>query len=93
MTAETKLFRANEDVVVCDLGEGLALLNLETSTYYSLNAVAAAAWEALQRPITHEQLTDNICRKFDVARPTCVGDMNKLLENLSEARLVRAEER
>ena len=43
---------AAEEVVFCDLGEGVALLHLGTGTYYTLNDTGSLVWEFIQAPKT-----------------------------------------
>ncbi|TGV81338.1 PqqD family protein, partial [Mesorhizobium sp. M00.F.Ca.ET.158.01.1.1] len=39
---------ATKDAVACEFGEGLALLNLKSNIYYSLNGVGAFIWDLIQ---------------------------------------------
>ena len=41
---------ATNDAVACEFGNGLALLNLKSNIYYSLNSVGAYVWDLIQEP-------------------------------------------
>lgn len=45
--AQDARFRAREGVMACPFGEGLALLDARSNTYFSLDAVGTVVWRAL----------------------------------------------
>jgi len=87
--AEEQVIRANHDVVFCELGGGMALLDLRSNTYYGLNKVGARIWELVQEPRSVSQLCDAIMAQYDVEPSRCYGDVVALLRQLADAKLVR----
>lgn len=85
----TSLITAENDVVACDLAGGAALLDLRSSTYFSLNEVGAYVWQLLSRPITISELQASLVERYEVAADRCLPDLLTLIEQFREAKLVR----
>jgi hypothetical protein len=78
---------ASEKVVVAELGEGLALLNLATNEYFSLNDVGAFVWSVLQAPRPRREVLSAVMEEYEVAESDCAADVDRLLEELRHAAL------
>lgn len=74
--------------VACDLDNGRAVLNLETSEYFRLNATAAIVWYCLEHGGTVAEIVQRICDEYDVPAAECQDDIVALLEELEEAGLI-----
>jgi hypothetical protein len=77
-----------EQVVTTGLADGIALLDLRTNEYFSLDEVGAFVWRTLQMPRRKDQLADAVCEKYDISYEICIVDINNLLEDLADAALV-----
>lgn len=84
--------RIEDDVVDCSLGNGLALLNLETGRYFSLGETGAFVWEALKRDASREAIAADMAREFDVPIERSRADLGAFLGQLEDAGLVRADD-
>jgi hypothetical protein len=84
------VLQADADVVSCGLGDGVALLHMGSSTYYSLNAVGAAVWSLLQGGARAAEIKSAIAAQFAVDRERCDQDVDALIRQLIEAGLVRS---
>lgn len=85
----TTIFIAREDVVASDMGKDWALLDLETSVYYTLNATGARIWARLQDGgATPEELVEVLISEFEVDDATCQKDVSAVLKQLMDADLV-----
>jgi hypothetical protein len=82
---------ASDNVVAADLGEGMALLNLATNEYFSLNEVGAFVWGILQTPRLRADVVRAVMDAYEVAEGACAVDVDLLLEELRHAAL--AEQR
>lgn len=78
---------ASDKVVAAELGEGLALLNLATNEYFSLNEVGAFVWTVLQTPKPRSDIVRAVMEAYEVAESACAGDIDLLLEELRHAAL------
>lgn len=79
---------ASDEVVAANLGDGLALLNLRTNEYFSLNEVGAFVWNVLQSPQPRGEIIRAVTDKFEVEADVCAGDLDLLLEDLRRASLI-----
>jgi len=80
---------AHPEVATCKLGDGLALLDLEHSTYFSMNAVAAAIWERLREPATIAELEQLVAEMFETGDADVKADIVQLLTQLDDLHLIR----
>ena len=79
------------NVVVTELGDGLALLNLKTNEYFSLNEVGAFVWGVLQTPRPRGEIVRAVTEKYEVAPEVCAPDVDLLLEDLRNAALAEQQ--
>jgi hypothetical protein len=78
---------ASATVAVCDIDQGLALLDMERNVYFSLNATGAVAWRAIEKPKSLGEICSAIAEHFDIAPQVCREDVLRLLTGLIEAKL------
>lgn len=81
-------FTARPSIVSCELDGGTVLLDLDTSRYFGLNAVGLVVWEALAQPSTADELCRKVCERFDVSPQQCAQDVDRLLFDFMERRLI-----
>ena len=64
---------ATKDAVACEFGNGLALLDMRSNIYYSLNSVGAYIWELIQEPKSIAEIRSAVLERYNVepnaARP------------------------
>ena len=92
MPTGSAVITAEKDVVSCELGDGSALLDMRSGTYFSVNAVGAYVWELLDSPRTFSDLRDAIVERYDVAPDRCEQDLAVLCDQLAEAELVQVSD-
>ncbi len=83
------LFVRQPDVVACELGTGMALLNMQEGKYYRLNDTAKLIWDKLEEPSSVESLVDSIVNRFEISVADCTGDVVAVVTKLCEDNLVR----
>ncbi len=88
MVSPTSVVAAESEVVSCEMGGGLALLDLRSSTYYSINTVGAVVWELLQAPKPVTAVCEGVVARFNVDPERCQADVLALVERLQSAGLV-----
>jgi hypothetical protein len=79
---------ADKDVAFCTLADGVALLDMRSGTYYSLNPVAAHIWSALHQPIRICEIFTLVESRFDVSHVDCRRDVLALIGDMSQSGLV-----
>jgi hypothetical protein len=71
-----------------DLGSGVAVLNLETKVYFTLNGTSRRIWEMLCEPVRVGELIERLIERFDVEPARCRREVLDLLEKLAAQGLV-----
>lgn len=93
MTAGAQqVFVASRDHLSCDLAGEAVILDLTTGTYYGLNEVGARVWELLKEPRTVEEVRDLLVSEYEVDPVRCERDVQELIEDLVQRRLIHARE-
>ncbi|TRC95789.1 PqqD family protein [Mesorhizobium sp. WSM4303] len=80
---------ASKDAVACEFGNGLALLDMRSNIYYSLNSVGAYIWELIQEPKPIVEIRSAVLERYNVEPERCKADVNGLLKGLADAGLAR----
>ena len=84
------LLVAHDDVVACDLGGSAALLDLRSSSYFTLNEVGSAVWGEMKQPTSIDAICQAVNERYEVEPARCRADVTALIERFLEAGLVRA---
>ena len=87
--ADDNLVTATKDAVACEFGNGLALLNLKSNVYYSLNGVGAFIWNLIQEPRPIADVRSAVLARYNVDPERCKADVDALLTGLAENGLAR----
>jgi hypothetical protein len=80
---------AKEGVVFCGLKDGVALLDLEQSLYFSLNSVAASIWSCIQSPTTIGAIVSAVAEEFEVGDTNVSADIITLVDEMVSKDLIR----
>ena len=88
---EKQGFVRSDHVVVCEIKDGGALLDLETSTYFQLNGTANFIWEQLaEGPLSGSDIASSLSQTYDVDDATALKDVLLMLDQFSTAGLIIA---
>lgn len=82
---------ATKDAVACEFGDGLALLNLKSNIYYSLNGVGAFIWDLIQEPRSIAEIRSAVLARYNVDPERCQADVEALLKGLADNGLARLD--
>lgn len=75
--------------VVFEVVDGEAvLLDMNGSTYFSLNRVGTEIWAHLTAADSDEEIISAICRRFETDRQTAESDLRLLLAELMRRGLI-----
>ncbi len=72
------------------LGEEMAILHVDTGTYFGLKGVGIDVWTLLEKSPTEDEIVEHLTREYEVDPARCRADVAALLDRLQEARLVKA---
>jgi hypothetical protein len=79
------------DLVSAPMGDELAMMDMVSGTYFVLDKVAAAIWEAIETPVAVGVLCERLREQFEVAEGRCEADVIPFLEKLALKNLVRVD--
>lgn len=89
------MYRPSSACVKCEFGDGIALLDKNTNEYFSLNAVGAAVWTAIETApngrIDIDGIVSAVAADFDITESECRSDINGFLDAMQHAKLIEAE--
>ena len=76
------------DFVTAPIGDEIAMLNIESGSYF-VDDIAAAIWDQLQAPNTPARICDALRASYDVAPSQCEADVLASLRALHAKGLLR----
>lgn len=83
-------FKLTKNVISTQLGDEAVLLDHERGFYYSLNEVGVTVLEELVKGSkTYVKLLEKILEEYDIDEVTASEDLDMLLEELLEEKLIR----
>src|SRR5437763_9368688 len=85
---ETTRIVASKQQVSCQFGHEAAILSLQNETYYGLDLVGAHVWTLIQKPMTVEEIRNQLLIEFEVEPDQCKRDLLNLLEKLGAEGLI-----
>ncbi|KEP71393.1 hydrogenase expression protein HypA [Thioclava dalianensis] len=81
-------YRPAKDCVVCSYGDGLAVLDMRSNQYFSLDAVGAVVWEVIARAGNRDEMITAVTEAYDVTPEVCAADIAALLSELHAQNLI-----
>ncbi len=84
-------YSASPSAVGEQLGEEMAILHVESGTYFGLKGVGVDVWTLLERSPTLEEIVDHLTHEYEVDPVRCRADVASLLTRLVDAGLVKVE--
>jgi hypothetical protein len=93
MDGDIRRVRLNEQETVAKLVDGEAILiNLITSIYFSMDGTGAFIWSRIEEGEPLDAIAARLASAFDVAEPQARADLDRLVGELLEHRLVVADD-
>lgn len=89
MVDATATFAQSPNVIARQVDGETVLLDLESSTYFGLNAVGSCIWALLgEGPKSLDAIADMVTAQYDIDRATASSDIAALLSELEEQGLI-----
>lgn len=66
----------------------LVMFDADAGKYYGFNEVATAIWNELEKPLTVDELCENLLETFEVEPEECRNDVVAFLKELIDKNLV-----
>lgn len=83
--------RVAENVVSRDLADESVLLNLDTGTYFGLDAVGTRLWHLLAEHGSSESAIETLLTEYDVDAPRLQKDVDTLIDQLIDKKLLTTD--
>jgi hypothetical protein len=87
----TSRARVSDDVVFRELDGEAVLLDLESGTYYGLDAVGTRIWQLIAEHGMLAAVLDGVVSEFDVERDAASADLLELVRRLTDRGLLEIE--
>jgi Coenzyme PQQ synthesis protein D (PqqD) len=85
------IVKRSDRQVACSLNDEVVLLNLDKGFYFSLQDVGAHIWNALQEPLSVDEIVLSVVAHFDVASEICRSDVLEFLAGLQKAGMIEVD--
>lgn len=82
---------AAKEQVYSELDNEVVILKLDKGTYYGLSDVGASIWIQIQKPITVEEITNNLLEEYEVEPERCKRELEALLQDLAANQLIEIQ--
>ncbi|WP_378948939.1 PqqD family protein [Paracoccus sp. R86501] len=82
-------YLVSPDCVSCAVEDGVAILDLKSNTYFSLDEVGTSIWDRMVNPASLDDLTNAVASEYDVAPEECRGDIKDLLDDMLKNGLIQ----
>lgn len=80
-------FILSKDALFRDLNGEAVILDVDSGTYFGLNAVGTRMWQLIEQHGRLAAVFDELCREYEVAPDKLETDLLELVSRLAEARL------
>ncbi|MGA8172279.1 MAG: PqqD family protein [Methylocystis sp.] len=86
------LVQQAKEQLSCPLNEEVAILNLKSTLYYSLEGVGPFIWQQLSEEKTVKEIVVAVVKRFDVDELQCEADVIAFLNELGAAGLIQTSD-
>ena len=89
LPAEDRTWEPDPEVVTQRVEGETVLVHLRTNEIYALNSTASRAWDLLATGMNREAVQEELQREFDVPSDQLRDEIDTLIANLIEKKLLR----
>ena len=84
--------KISSEVLTQEVGGETVILDLESESYFGLNAIGTRIWQLLKEEKDISTITDTMMNEYDVEPDQLKTDINNLLNELLKSGLVNLED-
>ena len=84
-------FSISQEVLSQEVSGETVLLDLQSESYFGLDAVGTRIWQLLQEKHHLQQVFDTMLEEYDVDEKQLEKDLNELLDKLMDEKLITIE--
>jgi hypothetical protein len=79
----------NKKVIQSKIGDEVVMLDMDSGFYFGLNSVASIIWEKLEKPISLEEVINELLSEFNIDRDTCENDTMAFWVQLLDKNIIK----
>jgi hypothetical protein len=79
----------NKKVIQSKIGDEVVMLDMDSGFYFGLNSVASIIWGKLEKPISLEEVINELLEEYNIDRQTCEYDTRLFLDQLFEKNIIK----
>jgi hypothetical protein len=84
---QTALARS-EGILYSEVDGDVTMMSVENGKYYSLRDVGARIWSLLERPMSPEQICNQLMAEYRVDRERCEGEVIRVMRQMASEGIV-----
>jgi hypothetical protein len=84
-------FSVSQEVLSQEVSGETVLLDMQSESYFGLDAVGTRIWQLLQENNHLQQVFDTMLEEYDVDEKQLEKDLNELLDKLLDEKLIAIE--
>jgi hypothetical protein len=85
----SKKYIQNKKVIQSKIGEEVVMLDMDSGLYFGLNSVASIIWVKLEKPISFEEIVDQLLEEYSIDRQTCETDSKVFWDQLLDNNIIK----
>lgn len=78
----------NPGLIATEMDGDIVMMSIETGTYYGLTGIAPQIWDALETPLTAEELLNDLLPRYEVSEAMLRADLDVFLADMQKNGLV-----
>lgn len=84
-----KTYIRNNNTVSGRLHEEIVMMDIDKGKYFSLNPVATSIWDYLEKPLSLDDLCENLQEEYDVSPEQCKTETEAHLKDMLKLDLIK----
>lgn len=83
------ILQRNPNQLFTMIDDEVVMLDIKQEEYLNMNPHASYIWQQLEAPLTFGELTDHLCKAFDVEEKVCIQDTLDFLTEFIEREIIQ----
>ncbi len=81
----TSKIQRSPDVLITELDDEIVVLHVSSGKIIGMSDTSRRIWNALEQPISLDDLTDHLVEEYDVSRENCLSETKAFVASLLDA--------
>ncbi len=88
---DTDQLTRKDDIFTSEIDDEVVMLDETGDSYYGLNTIGAAIWNALETPLRYLDLVASLTKTYSISEQQCREDTLPFIESLVEKKLLSVD--